>query len=136
MNPSQKSQKFRPYFTASELSLLISSLKSTTPFTPAHASLARYLEEFSLKISRGILAPQLTLAPSIEEKLEIGVFENPKRRIGDMRKAAYKKFTAASSNCTAEEIEMAHLFRYENDLMSPEEMVEYERQAFGQGTGN
>lgn len=119
------SQKFRPYFTASELLEIITALKERP--NPRRLTICRYLEAFKLKIEAGILTPAHTTEPSITEKLG---FEDPSahQSIHELSgEAAYQKQLINPSHCTPKEIAAAMDWRYRNDLMSADEEKEYER---------
>jgi hypothetical protein len=120
------SQKYRPYFTLPELGVLISSLEKTGDSLP----LLVYLRNFRDKISVGAVQSQITLAPSMASKL--GLDDSP---VGTnhqfARKLAYKKWIENPSRLSVYELESAQAYRYENDLMSPEEEKEYETKFMG-----
>lgn len=115
--------KYRPYLTPQELDIIISSLKTTS----SNVSLIRYLEDFAHKISRDSIKPNLTLKPSLEDKLELNA---PRARTMDsliaLKSLAYQKWLTNPTKCTSSELARVHMYRYENDLMSPEEETEYE----------
>lgn len=123
MATSPGEQKFRPYFTAAELLLIIRTLKSA----PAPAlGLIRYLETFSIKIERGVVAPQITLQESLESRLGLSTVPAPAESTFDLvnvwqfRPDLRPSFTPA-------QLETIQAHRYERGLMSPEEESEYEK---------
>jgi hypothetical protein len=119
-------QKYRPYFTSIELSELISALKETPK--PSRIALIRYLEGFALKISHGIISSAHTLEPSMSEKLELDqTRQEIIDSIGSKRFNAYRKWRDFPNKCTPGEIEMSQMYKYENDLMTPEEELELEK---------
>ena len=114
-------QKYRPYFTAPELSEIIASLKENP--TPNRLAISRYLESFNLKITHGVISPSHTLEPSIEQKL--GFASEP--TFGEMTDE--KLFNIWKSNPTllnALEIAKVLDYRYRTNLMTPEEEKTYE----------
>ena len=122
-------QKFRPYFTASELLEIISALKAA----PTHKRLVlvQYLEGFLLKINHGIVSPAHTNQPSLEDKLGFTVQDItdlpvpvPHNLTGE---AAYQKWLANPVSATPKEIGEAMDWRYRNNLMSPDEEKDYEQ---------
>lgn len=117
-------QKFRPYFTADELTEIISCLKSH-PST-RRLQLAQYLESFLLKINHGIVSAAHTTKPSIEQKLGFDPIPAPHHLTGE---AAYQKWIINPLSATPKEIEEAQDWRYRNDLMSPAEESEYENRS-------
>jgi len=122
-------KKYRPYFTAAELKEIIAALKESP--TAARISISRYLEEFSLKISREIISPQLTIETklTLEQKLEFAP-QPQKLDYVEVRKEAYEKWSTNPSSCTPTELNNALTYRYENSLMPPEEMERYEEALF------
>lgn len=122
-------QKFRPYFTAPELELVISSLATTSPSSP----LIKYLKGYQLKIDNGLLAPQITTSPSVFEKLGLDDPQIPQlsshavsKDLATLKLFSYNKWRDSPSKCTIQELERATLYRYENDLLTPEEEASFE----------
>lgn len=115
--PTQKA-KYRPYFTASELSEVIRCVKVSSQNLP----LLRYLESYALKISHGVITESITLQPTLADSLELdSPSSSPDSSLESKRAKAYTKWSQAPEACTPLEIELTHLYRFENDLMSPEE---------------
>lgn len=115
--------KYRPYFTVEEIDHILSALKQTS----SNITLIRYLDDFAHKISRESLKPNLTLKPTLEDRLEL---DAPRAKSIDslvaLKSQAYQKWLTSPSKCTSSEIARVLMHRYENDLMSPEEEAEYE----------
>ena len=113
--------KYRPYLTLPELDIIISSLK----ISGSNPHLIHYLEGFKAKIDLGITSPNLTLTPrpTLNDRLELGDtgYSTVSISIETKRANAYTKWLSSPQACTAHEIELTHLYRFENDLMSPEE---------------
>lgn len=115
MVASNTKTKYRPYFTASELGEVIRCVKLSSQNLP----LLRYLESYALKISHGVIAESITLQPTLADSLEL---DSPSpASLESKRFQAYTKWSQAPESCTPIEIELTHLYRFENDLMSPEE---------------
>ena len=115
--------KYRPYLTPQELDIIISSLKSTS----SNVSLIRYMEDFAFKISRDSIKPNLTLKPTLTESLELGLESRmSKPTLHQLKVESYAKWLNNPAKCNASDIARVHMYRYENDLMSPEEESEYE----------
>lgn len=119
--------KYRPYFTAEELSEIILCLKSNP--TPRRLQLIRYLESFRLKIDHGVINAAHTSAPDISERL--GFAELPAQSPAIIGEAAYQKQLVNPKSCTPHEINAALQHRYTNNLMSAEEEKEYETKVLG-----
>jgi len=113
--------KYRPYLTSAELDTIISALKTQS----SNISLIRYLDDFAHKIARDSLKPNLVLKPTISDKLELS---GSKVQIDlvSLKKQAYQKWLDHPANCNSQEIARMLMYKYENDLMSPEEEAEYE----------
>jgi hypothetical protein len=125
MNQSSNNSytKYRPYLTLSELDTCISSLRGTG----ANPALIQYLSTFRDKISVGRIAPQVTLKPSLQDKLGFSQKELTTNLVSQ-REQAYNKWLLSPLSCSIQELARSRMYRYENDLMSPEEESEYESQ--------
>ena len=118
MVASNNKTKYRPYFTASELGEVIRCVKLSSQ----NISLLRYLESYALKISHGVIAESITLQPTLVDSLELDSPDSPSTSSLESKRAkAYTKWLSSPESCTPLEIELTHLYRFENDLMSPEE---------------
>lgn len=119
---------YRPYLTSSELSFIIDELKEPSDgvFTAQRINLVKKLEIFQAKINLGHTAPAYQPAPTLAERLEISDAPAP-RSLAEIRLEAYRKFIANPTSCSSKEIEHAQAYRYENDLMSKDEEIEYEQ---------
>ena len=115
--------KYRPYLTLPELDIIISSLK----ISGSNPHLIHYLEGFKSKIDLGITSPNLTLTPKLSVMERLGLDEpsldslSLTPSIETKRSNAYTKWLSSPLKCSPYEIELAHVYRFENDLMSPEE---------------
>ena len=115
---SNTKTKYRPYFTASELGEVIRCVKVSSQ----NISLLKYLENYALKISHGVIVESLTLQPTLADSLELDSPDSPSpASLESKRSKAYAKWLSSPQTCTPLEIELTHLYRFENDLMSPEE---------------
>lgn len=117
--------KYRPYLTPAELEIIITALKTTS----SNPHLIHYLEGYKGKIDLGINSPNLTLTPrpTLIDKLglEDSSPDAPIANLSDKRAAAFLKWSQNPTICTPHEIELTHLYRFENDLMSTEEETIY-----------
>jgi hypothetical protein len=118
---ASQSHKFRPYLTPPELETIINSLKTTC----SNPHLIHYLEGFKGKIDLGITSPNLTLTPKVGMMERLGLNEPDLDSLTltpiDKRLQAYNKWAKDPAKCSPKEIEFCHIYRFENDLMSPEE---------------
>lgn len=116
--------KFRPYFTLSEMEELISCLKESP--SPKRLGIASYLEIFIHKANSGINKPAHRTKPTID--VSLGFTPDPELTIEQLKYLAWiKQTTKPNEQLTAREIELSKQYRYENDLMSPQEEAEYEK---------
>ena len=92
-------RKYRPYFTLAELSRIRDVLSTAEPTS----ALSRYISRYILDIESGFRSANHTSAPSLEHKLGFAEPEAPTTH------------------------ESTQQYRYENDLMSPQEEYEYEK---------
>lgn len=116
-------QKFRPYFSAAELTLIIRTLKEA----PAPAlGLIRYLETFSIKIERGVISSSLTLQESMESRLGL-VSTGRKDQSTENLVTLWESYPESRAKFSPAELETIQAFRYKCGRMSPEEENEYEK---------
>ena len=120
--------KYRPYFTADEMLELISALKESP--TPSRMKIIQYLEGFNLKITYGVVnANYITNPkPTIEQQLGF-TEEEPEHTLfpHELRQRAYQKWLRKDPTITVKELNLANEYRYENNLMSAEEQVAFEK---------
>lgn len=121
------STKYRPYFTLEELEETIRCVSISSQ----NLHLLHYLRSFRDKISLGKISPNLSLAParpSLIDSLELsepkpGTKQSPSNET--LRQAAYIKWSINPETCTITELALVQTYRFENDLMSPEEEAEF-----------
>jgi hypothetical protein len=123
MNQMNKNQKFRPYFTASELTEVLRCVSKESQ----NLQLISYLRIFQAKITNEAVSVQYTTKPSIEDSLELGEPKEPILDFKTQRELAYSKWARNPSSCSMQELARAQMYRYENDLMTAEEEIEYQR---------
>lgn len=124
---SKQSAKYRPYLTIQQLHYFLSLCEADnrTETETIRARTIRELKLFIAKNDLGAVSPQYTTSPrqSVEEKLGLALdSSDPVTR----RKAAYDLWNTNPTLCTQSEIIAATLYRYENNLMTPEEELAYE----------
>ena len=124
---SSSPSKFRPYFTASELSEVIRCVKAGS----TNMQLLIYLESFDLKIKHSVIAPAHIPAPSLEYRLGLES-SSPSDTLSatinqSLINTLHSKFITVPDSLTPSELQIVHKYRYENDLMSPEEEARYEQ---------
>lgn len=114
-------QKYRPYFTTSELAELIRCVKTSS----TNQSLLAYLESFAMKIDRGILQSQLTLQPNLETKLGMAPIAanilNPPTPT-----ELYQQWKTDPTKLIPSQLSIVHTYRWENGFMTDEESARFE----------
>ena len=117
--------KYRPAFSSAEIQYLINICnKDKRPETAEVAfAIASRLKIFALKAQLGIVIPAFSSNPkqTLDEKLGLEELTPVQKR-----ELAYKKWQGNPLMCSSKEIEMAHLYRYENGMMTDIEEKEYE----------
>lgn len=117
--------KFRPSLTEGEILYLLDLLQSDTREAThkVSTSLHSKLKVFVMKAQLGIVSPAYTAmtAPkmSLAEALQEGT-------PSEKRHNAYSKFITTPYLCSKEELSLAMSYKYEHDLMVPEEEEAYE----------
>lgn len=119
-------QKFRPYLSIPELREIVGALKQVS----GNLILISYLESQIYKASSGLNQAQYTPTPRPTIQTKLGFGESPAASLtvslGELKTAAYNKWLSSPVSCTIQELARARMYRYENDLMSPEEESDYE----------
>lgn len=115
-------EKFRPYLNAQELTTIISALKSQ-PSPPL--GLIRYLETFAIKIERGVIAPAVTLQPSIAQKLGIEPESPVLAESIQVLVTNFEMFPSERHKLSPRQLEAIQQYRFANDRMTPEEENDY-----------
>lgn len=127
-NPNLKQPLFRPYLTKEEITLIYSLLDTKTgeyEHLEEHSTLKRKIKELMFRISENLITPShiREKKQSIEDQLGISDSrENRKQFLYENFHLTYKN---SITQLTKEEIDLINEYRYENDLMSPEEETEY-----------
>lgn len=122
-------QKFRPYLTLQQIMYFIELLESDTR-EQTQALRLKSLREFKLfttKVELGAVNPALVSAEkqSVGAKLGLDIAENNKSP-QELREEAYELWSVNPNLCTEQQLKQAALYRYECNLMSPEEEEAYE----------
>ena len=116
-------QKFRPYFSQSELAEIIRCVKAAS----TNQSLLSYLEAFAIKIDRGVMQPQLTTAPSLESKL--GLESSIKPNLPTPAEL-HTIWLSSPDSLSPPQLAIVHTYRWENGFMDDEEAGRFEESMF------
>lgn len=123
-NSNTTQVKYRPYFTASQIDELVFCLKQSS----SNVGLIRYLETFRAKISFDAVSKVVaTPRASIEDKLGFSS-PNPPAATPIVKEHYYQQWLESPDSLSMRELELAHTYRYENDLMTPDEEADFEKQ--------
>lgn len=125
--PPSSANKYRPYFSAAELAEIIRCVKAASTSLP----LITYLETFAMKIERSVITPQLSLQPSLEQKLgmSVGGGSHIPALPGPNPPTAAELFAIWKSNpeyLHPKQLAAVHQYRWEAGLMDSEEAERYE----------
>lgn len=130
---ARQQQKFRPYLTMQQIRYFIELADADQRSETEHLRLKslRELKLFAAKNDLGLVSPALTTVgrQTVEDKLGLGSNSNDATAnlsLTEQREQAYNLWRANPQLCTEYQIKLATLYRYENDLMSPDEEAAYE----------
>ena len=118
--------KFRPYLTAAQLhyflDLMAADNRAATELIKKNTE--KEIKLFMAKMELGGVTPALvsTGRQSMADRLGLDLTDPMQAR-----EAAYATWSANPKLWSPEEIRLAQLYRYENNLMSPTEEAEYEQ---------
>ena len=125
---ANQSQKYRPYLTIQQIKYFIQLAEADNRAETEHLRLKslRELGLFVAKNDLGLVRPALTVTgqKTIEDKLGLGLGQGAD--VATSREEAYNLWCMDPQLCTDQQVKQARLYRYENDLMSPEEEAQYE----------
>lgn len=113
-------QKFRPYFSASELLEVIAALKERP--TTARLNLVHYLDGFAMKIERGTISPQHILKGTTKEQLvaAMGLQDLPGTPVVP-DSVIHAKWEADPTSCSPVELQRVLHYRFISGLLTDQE---------------
>ena len=121
-------KKYRPYFSLPELKTILHSLKeqSNPPI-----GLIRYVDRFISEIDDGFRKESHTIKTRIDDRTDLAVSLGLDSGIDPIseRERLYNQFVQSMSfsEFSSKEIILIQKYRYENDLMTPEEESIFEQ---------
>lgn len=135
-------QKYRPSLTATQIAHIIDLCKLEQPISDNSIAILGILAPFQAKIQNGAMAPAYETTPRQSTLESLGAtslpalgeysFQNVRYATKEEYwEACYKVYQLNPTSLTVQEIQAAKEHMYLHSLMSPEEMVEFERAAFG-----
>lgn len=128
-------KKYRPVLSATAIAHIIALAKSEHPLSSRSIEVIATLSPFLAKIENAGVAPAYTEKPvlSLEEKLGMPVplHSVSKEQLANQTKevywnVCYNKYKINPVSCSLVEIEAAREHMYLHDLMSPQEIEEFE----------
>ena len=135
--PATPKTKYRPVLTADQIEHVLTLCKNQSPLTELDISLISTLAPFQAKIQNAGIAAAYTTTPKPNLLESLGA--TPTSSTPDISKEHYwencylKLEQYGSDNLTIAEIKAAHEWRYLNDMMTPEEELEFESIKAGMG---
>lgn len=125
----QNIQTFRPYLTLAQIEAIIEKFNAD-PKHPEANGIVKALTVLHFKARMGNISAAHVRTPrqSLEESLGFGPDDTDSDVLqsNSQRHQVYEKYLKAPALCTEDEVKIALTFKYENDLMSPEEEAEFE----------
>lgn len=129
-NLPQSKIKFRPSLTAGQIEHIIHILSTAGENSPLNQSCLKALRMFSLKAQHGIVSPShLALGrESLESSLGFTTSE-PVTTV----ELLYQVWQTHPSPLTPAQLQQVQSYRYQNNLMSPEEEQDYDMKLLNSG---
>lgn len=121
--------KFRPSLTAGQIEHIIHILSTAGENSPLNQSCLKSLRMFSLKAQHGIVSPShLSLG---RESLESSLgFSHTKTTTVEL---LYQVWQTHPTTLTPAQLQQVQSYRYQNNLMSPEEEQDYDMKLLNSG---
>ena len=129
MNKQKQAARYRPVLTAEQIAKVLDLAKLEQPMSDTSMQLIGILAPFKAKIDNQGILPAYSVEPKVSMLQSLG--EDPSQSVmskEDYWFVCYKKYVATHQLCTLDEIAAAREHMYLNDLMTPEEMEEFEKQ--------
>ncbi len=134
MSPTKKEPKYRPSFTATEISYMIAVFKAHQPLGLADIAIVAKLSPFLAKIESATLTPSYVPSPRVSPYSLEGLGGMTREPQDDgLRKEirwqqAYELYKKDPASCNAVQLADAREHMYLNELMTPEEVARYEKE--------
>lgn len=116
--------KFRPSFTIAEINYILDVVAADNREATSRLrdNVHKQLQVFSLKARIGAVSASHTSKAAERISIEDALDDSPAQR----REKSYQLWCMNPALCTPQQISLAKTYRYENNLMSPDEEEEYE----------
>ena len=123
--------KFRPSLTAGQIEHIMHILSTAGENSPLNQSCLKSLRMFSLKAQHGIVSPShLSLGrESLESSLGFSTSHTQVTTV----ELLYKVWQSHPSTLTPSQLQQVQSYRYQNNLMSPEEEQDYDMKLLNSG---
>lgn len=122
------SNKYRPYLTMQQIKYFI-ELAESDQRAETEALRLKSLRELKLFVAKsdlGLVNSALTVVGKQSTEDKLGFTSESGDTPEQKREKAYQLWRVNPQLCDDNQIQMAKLYMYENDLMSPDEEAEYE----------
>ena len=128
-NLPQSKIKFRPSLTAGQIEHIIHILSTAGENSPLNQSCLKSLRMFSLKAQHGIVSPShLALGrESLESSLGFSTSHTQVTTV----ELLYRVWQSHPTTLTPTQLQQVQSYRYQNNLMSPEEEQDYDMKILG-----
>ena len=128
---SNPNLKFRPSLTAGQIEHIIHILSTAGENSPLNQSCLKALRMFSLKAQHGIVSPShLALGrESLESSLGFSTSHTQVTTV----ELLYQVWQSHPSTLTQHQLQQVQSYRYQNNLMSPEEEQDYDMKLLNSG---
>lgn len=128
-NLPQSKIKFRPSLTAGQIEHIIHILSTTGENSPLNQSCLKSLRMFSLKAQHGIVSPSHLALGRESLESSLGFSAEPVTTTDLL----YQVWQTHPTTLTPAQLQQVQSYRYQNNLMSPEEEQEYDMKLLNSG---
>ena len=138
-SPKTRTPKYRPSLTGNNILKILELAKTEVPISSESTSLIAALDRWRFNIENDLAAISHTSSPRTTLEDSLGIYRIPESSLGSTDpentfltkeqrwKAAYNLYLNNPAECSLTELSMACEHRYLNNLMTTEEMQEFEK---------
>lgn len=129
-NLPQSKIKFRPSLTAGQIEHIIHILSTAGENSPLNQSCLKSLRMFSLKAQHGIVSPSHLALGRESLEASLGFSQDAPAKTTTVE-LLYQVWQTHPTTLTPAQLHQVQSYRYQNNLMSPEEEQEYDMKILG-----
>lgn len=122
--------KFRPSLTAGQIEHIIHILSTAGENSPLNQSTLRALRMFSLKAQHGIVSPSHLALGRESLESSLGFTQDAPVTTVEL---LYRVWQTHPTTLTPAQLQQVQSYRYQNNLMSPEEEQDYDMKLLNSG---